>query len=45
MLAYSKRYYDLFESKCLEDGVNPQLVMEYSKIANIYFKNKQKELK
>lgn len=45
MLGASKKYYELFEAKCLTDGVNPQLVMEYAKIASIYYKEKQKQLK
>jgi len=42
MLSVAKKYYDLFEKKCLDDGLNPQLIMAYSKVATIMYEERKK---
>lgn len=44
MLSVAHRYADLFETKCIDDGINPQLVSAWQKVIRLAYEGKRKQL-
>lgn len=45
MLITARNYFNLFISKCLDDGVNPQLVKVYEQAGKLMYEAKKQELR